>query len=536
MAYNAFGAKHNFVLTHALTGDSLLAQIDKNKINLEVPKKVASTTIRNAYSLSSGTEEQYFELKDTIELQVRREVYEEAAQQLTSNTLNTLSETLPDFVTFNSSLVDQMQWERVADVELSDGTSEAECNLWALVNEFCCNAILPPLVGAQLTESYQLFATDLATFNSQYWALALGLPRLSPIQGLPGAALAQKRLTQNLTRLFRDLTDPPVKHVPDDDESVSGEETDVDVLTPMSKLNDVFTKHDLPIPARASIALQIVHGVVAEVVPLVFWTIVHVYSSSKGSETAAETPLAKIKQETGRWAQAIQPPSIHPSFPAPPELIFSAALKAISSSDFPYLSSCIKETRRLYGCSNAVYRVKQAFTVQEASVRSGETDKWELEADSYIDVGLSQSLINSSPTVFSDPTTYRPDRFLANASGTSSILSQTDKTEPYKTSLVIAIVTGIIQLWELTPAPKKSFFEHMQEAREEAQISAAALSSEGNAAKSSQVRERREKEGKEMKWKLPSAVDGCSIKMPKGDVRVRVRRRDGLPAKAMARR
>lgn len=538
MAYNASGGKHTIVLGETLTKDSLLSQIHENESNLEIPRSITSTTMRNAYGIPNSFEGRYFELESTIEEHVCREIYDEATQQLTSATLNVLSETLPDFVTFNSSIVDQMQWERVADVELTDGTSEAECNFWALVNEFCCNAILPPMIGAQFTESYQLLATDLATFNRRYWALALGLPRLSPVQGLPGAALAQKRLTMNFAKLFRDITSPPVRRVPDDDESMSGEETDADVLTPMTKLNDVFTKHDLPVSARASIALQTVHGVVAEVVPLVFWTLVHIYASptSTGAEAEKSSPLEKIKQETGQWAQAIQPPSIHPSFPAPPEIVYSSGSKGIPSSKFPYLNSCIDEARRLYSTSNATYQVKEPFTISEASVRRGEIDEWEVEAGSYIDIGLSQILINSSPTVFPEPTTYRPDRFLANKPSISSITSPTDKSEPHKTSLIIAIVAGIIQLWEIAPAPKKTFFDHMNEAREEAQIGAAAMTAEEKAAKTTQMKEKREKESNETKWKVPKAVDGSCAKVPKGDIRVRVRRREGLPAKAVVRR
>jgi len=526
------------VLKETLTKDSLLCQVHQNGSNLQVPKRITSTTMRNAYSMPSNFEDHYFELESTIKQQIQVEIYEEVAQQLTSATLNTLSETLPDFVTFNSSIVDQMQWERVADVELTDGTSEAECNFWALVNEFCCNAVLPSIIGAQFTESYQLLATDLASFNRRYWALALGLPRLSPIQGLPGAALAQKRLTMNFAKLFRELTNPPVKRVPDDDESMSGEETDADILTPIAKLNNTFTKHDLPIATRASIALQIIHGVVAEVVPLVFWTLLHVYSSPTSFAAAAEgtTPLEKIKQETGRWAQAIQPPSIHPSFPAPPEIVFSPGAKDISSGDVPHLTSCINEARRLYSTPNAIYQVKQSFSIHEASVRRGETDEWELEAGSYIDVGLSQILVNSSSTIFPESTTYNPYRFLVNPSGTSSVLYPTDKSRPYKTSLIIAIVTGIIQLWEIAPAPKKSFFDHMQEAREEAQIGAQALNAEEKAAKNKEMKEKREKESKETKWKVPQAVDASFVKVPKADIRVRIRRRENLPAKAVVRR
>jgi hypothetical protein len=508
----------------------LLAQISKNESSLEIPRIMKWAVLRNAFGISSNFEAQYYEIESDLSMAIVADVYEEM-QPLISSTLSNLAETLPDFVTFNSSIVDQMQWERVADIELSEGTSEADCNLFALVNEFCCNALLPPIIGSQFTESYQLLASDLASFNQRYWALALGLPRWSPIQGLPGAALAQKRLLHNLTRMFGEITNPPVRRVPDDDESVSGDETDADVFTPITKLNVLFTKHDLPMSARASITLQLIHEIVAEVGPLVFWTLLHVYASSTGPdlEDPKALPIESIRQETKTWAQAIQPPSIHPSFPSPPAIVFDKAFEQVTKGSLPHIRSCINEARRLYVCSALTYRLKSSITLTEPSVHPTSQDTWELNAGSYIDIGVSQSLINSSSTIFPDAKTYKPNRF-TNITATSSISSSGPLSHPFKSALVLSIVTGIVQLWEISPAPKKSFFEHMQEAREEAQIGAAALTGEQKAARSSQVKEKREREGKTGKWVIPTAVDGAVVKVPKGDVRVRIRRREGLPA------
>lgn len=460
-------------------------------------------------------------------------------ESLISASLTALSESLPDFITFNSSIVDQMQWERVSNVELTDGTSEAECDLFILVNEFCCNAILPPVIGAQFTESYQLLATDLAAFNQRFWALALGLPRLSPIQGLPGAALSQKRLRHNFTKLFDDLTNPPVRRAPDDDESVSGEEdTDADAATPLTALNTLFTMHDLPMGVRAAISLQLVHNIVAEVVPVVFWTLIHVYSLSSTQETQGtkDAPLEKIKDETKQWAQAIQPPSIHPSFPAPPEIRFSSGQEALSSNSFPYLRSCINESQRLYNASSSTYLVTKPITLEEKGIaRPGEQEQWELDVGSYIDIGLSQSLINSSPANHLSANSFKPDRFI-NTPAPTSINSPVDPSNQYKSALLVALVAGILQLWEFTPAPRKTIFDHMQEARDEVSIGAEAPSREQKAAKEEAQAEKARKARKEGLWVIPKAVDGAAVKIPKNDVRVRIRRREGLPTSKIVRR
>lgn len=535
VAYNAAGTKHN-----VLFSESLLRQLYNNWHNLEVPDNNQSALLRNAFNLPKAMESHYIELRKEISQTIQTELYTGATREnLIKLSLNILSDSLPDLTTFNSSIVDQMPWERVSNVDLTDGTSEAECDFFILINEFCCNAILPPIMGAQFTESYQLLATNLATFNERYWALALGLPRLSPIQGLPGAALAKKNLLNTLAKMFKDLTNPPTKRVPDDDESVSGEEdTDADTVTPLMKLNELFTKHDLPMRLRASIALHLVHGIVSEVVPLVFWVLVNVYSASQAEDVQSSepTPIQRIRQESKPLAQAVQPPSIHPSFPAPPEIRFGSPAQTINPSTLPYLHSCINEARRLYSCSVDTYKVNQPFVLKEEDIaRKGQEEQWELEASSYIDVGLSRGIINSSPAIHPSPQTFKPDRFV-DTPAPPSIVIPTDEAETYRTALLVSLVAGIVQLWEVAPAPKKSFFEHIQEAGNEASIGAAALTGEQKAAREESNKKKQDGKRKDAKWVFPKTVEGAGVKVPKGDIRVRIRRREGLPASKIVRR
>jgi len=525
IAYRAAGSKHNIILT-----DALLESLYKGQGDLVESSSGKWAIFQNAFNMPNDVKNEIFDFMPTVSATIEQEMVEEEHKEaLIKSSLRILSESLPDFVTFNSSIVDQMQWERVANIELTDGTSEAECDLFMLVNEFCCNALLPPIVGAQFTESYPLLAMDLATFNQKFWALGLGLPRMSPIQGLPGAALAQKRLSKKFAKLFDDLTDPPVRRVPADDESISGEEdTDADTATPFTTLNELFSKHDLSMDVRAAIGLQFVHGIVAEVVPLVFWTILHIYSAStvRDAKDAEDTPLEKIKKETKVWAQAVQPPSIHPSFPAPPEIRYTPAIQTISANSFPLLYSCINEARRLYSCSTSTYMVKKAITLANArTTRPGEQEQWELDVGSYVDVGLSQTLINTSPSHHLSPSKFQPDRFISQKAP-ASIRPPEDTTEPYRSALVASLVAGITQLWDITPAPKKTFLDRIQEAGAEASMGAAALSGEPKAKADGSVTE----EKKTGEWILPQAVDGARVQVPRSDSRVRIRRREHLPS------
>lgn len=532
-AYQAAGAKHVVILTAALLEDFY----KKNKSIVE--HSVSRwAVLRNAYGIPKNFESGYAEAQPEISKVVDAEMFRsQSMENLVAASRRILTETLPDLITFNSSIVDQMQWERVATIELTDGTSEAECDFFILINDFCCNAILGPIAGAQFPESYQLLASDLADFNKHYYALSLGIPRLSPVQGLPTAALAKKRLLQNFTRLFNELTHPKVRRVLDDEESASEEETDADTSTPLATLNTLFTKHSVPIPARASIALDLIHGMVGEVVPLVFWTLVHVHASSTWplAQNEDDTPLEKIKEETKLWAQAIQPPSIHPLFPAPPEISFSSAAQFRKPAPFPLLQSCIDETRRLHGSSVSMYTIDKPAVLDEKSLRPGEQEQWELETGSCIDIGLSRSLINSSSTEFPSPDTFKANRFVQTAPG-PSIESPTDTTREYTNALLISIIAGIIQLWEISPAPKKTFIEKMIEVRDEVHAGAAALDGDGKAKRSDLRAQREGEEKKTGVWVLPKAIDAVSIQVPKTDIRVRIRRREDLPAPKVPRK
>ena len=438
-------------------------------------------------------------------------------EQILSSSLTTLTETLPDLVTFNTSMVDQMQWERVAGIDLTEETVEAECDLFSILNEFFCNAIIPPITGTVFPESYLLLASDLATFNQFFYPLALGLPRLYPLPGLPGAMLAKKRLLKNFERLFNELTNPPQKRVPDDDESLSGEETDADTPTPFTALNELFSKHDVPVQARAAIALHLLHSIYSEVVPLACWTILHIHQLSASAKS--ETLIASILKETKTWAEAVQPPSIHPSFPAPPEIRFLDKSKAISATSFPLLRSCINESRRLYKSSVSTLKLTKPITLTESeSLRPGNPDQWELNAGSYVDIGVSHALMNTSAANFLTPNVYQPDRFV-NTAPPSSVTSPSSPRETLTTGLLLAFVAGTLQLWDISAAPKKTFRDQINE------VSAAAAGEKEPAASREPGT-----------WVVPKAEDGGVVKVPKGDVRVRIRRREGLPERNVVRK
>ncbi|KAF2637853.1 hypothetical protein P280DRAFT_406635 [Massarina eburnea CBS 473.64] len=517
VAYNAAGKKHNIIFS-----PELLEQVLNESGSLEGADINNWTPLQNAFNISNETKNSYLQLLPEFRQTVDEQIFKgQEMEKVLSTSLRLLTGSLPDLITFNTSIVDQMSWERVAGIELTDGTEEAECDLFALINEFFCNAFIAPLTGPQFPESYLLLASDLWSFNQLYYALAAGLPRLLPMGGLPSAMLAKRRLLQNFDRLFRELTDPPKKRVPDDDESLSGDETDAEAPTPFSVLNDLFTKHGIPNRDRTAIALELLHNIFSEVVPVACWTILHIYQASVQAKDGPETLIDSIRQETKLWVEGTQPPSIHPSFPTPPEISFMGTARPVASTSFPQLCSCINEARRLYKASASTLTITKPITITEPiNIRPGVKEQWELEVGSCVDVGISQTLINTSAANFLSPNDYQPDRFV-DSPPPSSVTSPSDPHEPFATALLISLVAGILQLWEIAPAPKKTIFDLWQEASDVAS---------GEKTKAPHVKnEEKTGERKEGKWVVPKAVDGGSFKVPEGEVRVRIKRREGLP-------
>lgn len=505
-----------------------MKQVNEDLSGVDELDTMEWSALRNAFRMPNDTETGYTDLRPKLKEALSDNIFKgENAEKLISASLSILSDSLPDLITFNSSIVDQLPWERVANLELTDGTVEAECDLLTLINEYFCSVIVPPITGAQFPESYELLVSDLSTITESYYALALGLPRLFPRPGLPGAMLAKKRLYQKFVQFFHEL-DSPKKSVPDDDASMSGEETDAETPTPLTRMNEFFSKYDVPLEARAAITIQSLHALVSEVVPLALWTLLHLHTSvaAQPKTNKADTLIDEIRKETQIWALATQPPSIHPAFPAPPAISFAGLPRLISPTSFPHLRSAINEARRLYKAPITTLKVNKPVTLTDTeSIRPGTQEKWQLDAGSYIAIGLSQTLINTSAAHFIAPKEYRPDRF-HNTAPTPSVTSPSDPRESFTTSLLIAFVAGVLQLWDIAPAPKKSFMDHMQEAQAAAMgpVDGQAAPVEPSGAQ------------KVGQWVVPRAVDGAGVKIPRGDVRVRIRRREGLPGQRMLRK
>ncbi|KAF2811197.1 uncharacterized protein BDZ99DRAFT_297668 [Mytilinidion resinicola] len=392
-------------------------------------------------------------------------------QELTKESMGSLQYTLPDLTTFNSSIVDQMPWERVSDLDiLEDVEDTIETNLLSLINEFLSPVALNPITGSTLPESNQLLFIDLSTFSTYFYALATGLPRFFPLRGLTPAYLSRNRLLQALT----------IHHESFSSASASTD-ADAEAPTPLSQLDAIMSTHNFPHPARASATLGFLNQLVSSTVPLAFWTLLRIHAHD------STTLLPELLAETKDYAKATQPPPIHPSFPSPTNLTFSTTL----ASKCPLLTSCVLETLRLYATPSSSKLVTKNLSISEAAedvVAGGAPTTWLLKAGDIVDIGASAWLRNTDPRLHLDPKTWKPERFVNSSTTLDEAIGNLvvdEEVMQWAVELVAAFVAGFIQLWVLEP-----------------------------------------KGGKEKKWKMPGEKAGSVMAVPRGDIRVRIRKRE----------
>ena len=118
---------------------------------------------------------------------------------MVTQTSKKIREKIVDLVTFTTSPVDQMLWERTSIVEVkfdAKGEQVVEASLLPLIREFCAHVANPTIMGANFLTNFPNIFEELWTFDRGFLFLGAGLPRWFPILSLTRAHIARKRLLE----------------------------------------------------------------------------------------------------------------------------------------------------------------------------------------------------------------------------------------------------------------------------------------------------------------------------------------------------
>lgn len=489
-ALKLFGTTHNIIYSPGLTS-ALLNQKASKADSEDVSKRVTYHVFGFPQKEAKQLDEAYDELKDCYKY-LQTEPY---LGELVSQTAHRLKENVTNLVTFASSPVDQMLWERTSNVQVyrsADGDDCVEASLLPLIRDFVAHTAAPTLIGSNFLAAFPGFFDDLWTVDRAFLLLATGLPRWIPIPSLTRAHIARKRILDNLQTFHQALEDQATGLDPGADWQ------DLEEVGSLIRARlPIYRNHSLSLRARAALEHSLLWAANANSNLLIFWLLNRLYASP--------SLLALIRAEIAPYIHAAQPAQNF-LIPEPPRWVTFDIEKLCTKC--PLLKSCYIECLRLDTSAVSLKIVKQDLLLQPHNIKTPNNSKadqqaYHIAAPSY--AHAAHALHATDPTYFPEPETFKADRHISpptSASPSQPRTAEMGSHRPYGggNSMckgrafayreVMMFTAAIVSVWDLEAV------------------------GHGDG--------REEEEGK---WKLPQKRKGTGVFGANGDLRVRVRRR-----------
>jgi hypothetical protein len=370
-------------------------------------------------------------------------------------------------VSFSSDVEHMARWElsagiKVIQPEASGNPGKVEANMQSLFRDFGACMSIPIIYGQDLLDRNPQILDDFWIFDNELFPLLMvGVPSWAPFKMMQDGLKARARIIDSLEGIFRRVEQERKGEPIDFGADIS------DVSTMLRERNSIYTRDGWTFPERAAADLGTFWGLNANAQPVLFWFLLYVYS----------TPglVERIREEIS--------PYINLSEGDRPEIL---------SMDFPSLfrkcqlfKACIFETYRLVNEPTSIRYVTQPVSVNDGNL------KHDLKQGTYVSVPLA--LRNKDPSLYEDPDTFVPDRFLEIDPETGKSTAKYGKLKPWGIGAamckgrtfaekeIVSLGSAVISLWDISPADGE--------------------------------------------WKLPAMIPGTGVKKPVQDIRVVIQRR-----------
>jgi cytochrome P450 len=248
----------------------------------------------------------------------------------------------------------KLKWQERAGVVIH-GPGEYEASFFPLIRHFVADMVLPSLYGTAFMQNYPDIATDLFAFDANFHLFLMGLPTWMPLPGLRESAAARDRVKSAMADFHNALVAASREEAGAGSSDVRWDNLD-DVSSVMKNRVQLWEQAVGELSNKeACIAshafLLWVTLINANVI--VFWLLFHVYQDS--------SLLAAIREEVS--------PLVHVrEFPSSPERSTIKLNSPEIRSRTPLLQSAFFETMRLYTQSNSFKNVKADFAVTESEI------------------------------------------------------------------------------------------------------------------------------------------------------------------------
>ncbi|KAM0721569.1 hypothetical protein Q7P37_002494 [Cladosporium fusiforme] len=365
-------------------------------------------------------------------------------RDMTARTAQIAKETIASFVTGSQSLVDQMMWERTAEVEIkTDGKGDkvVEIDLMELTRDWCANAANPSIIGSDFGNNFPDYYRDIWTLDKGFLLLATGLPRWIPIPSLTRAHIARRNLLNKILK-FEVAMDKWAAG-----ENPGPEWRDLEDVGPVVKGRvHIYREVGMSMNSRASLELALLWAANANSNALVFWMLERIYSD--------KTLLAMLRKEIEPYVRAVQPKQqfVIPDAPRLEKFDVDGLF-----ANCPLLKSCYIECLRLDAASWSLKIAQQDFVL---SSKEQEVHNYLLQKGEFVHV--AHDLHNTDPNAFENPEVFKADRHVRyDEDGKGS--AEMGKMRPFggghsmckgrafAFKEIMLFTAAIISMWEIDP-------------------------------------------------------------------------------------
>lgn len=329
--------------------------------------------------------------------------------ELVDKTVQNVKVAIADLVTFNTYLSDQMEWERLADVDIvetASGERVVEADLMDLTKNFVAKTANPALFGGDLDKNFDDISQLIWDFDAAFVLLAMGLPSWIPWPKFQRARTARRRMLSYL----EEYHDAMEKHCKGEDPGLRWQDLD-SASTVVKERTKVFRRQNIPIRARASCDFGLIWAMNANANPLTFWLLYEIYRD--------EVLLHQIREEIAPYVKAVQPKNEFSLGVWVPPRIDELDVEALITR-CPLLKSAYVETLRLYTGVWSIKWLKEGTVLKNTA--KGD-DGYVLQKGTY--AHAPHEVHQLDPRYFPDPEEWHGARHVKESVGEDGKLTRT---------------------------------------------------------------------------------------------------------------
>ncbi|KAL4973200.1 RNA12 protein-domain-containing protein [Aspergillus desertorum] len=450
------GAKHNVVMSPSMIKSVLTFRgVTTAPLIQHISKKIVGD--RGIFEQLSPSDRQVF-----VHNIPNQFMHEPSLSQTSTAAARFIEREIPNLVTFSAAPIDQMLWERPADVTVIEGTGRQVCEVdfFALIRHFVGTVTTTSLFGQAILDTFPTLLQDVWSVDDQFAALSMGPPRyLTP--GISAAYIARDRLLDALTIFHQALL------LWDEGKDLGMEFRDLrdleDVSEPIKNRARMAKDLGLSPQASAPAHLALLWAMNGNSPNIVFYHLLHIYANP--------TLLDDVRKEIAHFVNVSRPSREETGFPileAPrlsidiDRLCDSCELLKASFYETLRLDSAGLSFRQLTADLNITETEEEATLAGRSTPQTYSLEKGEL-------VIIPHGVVHSDPTQFSKPDQFDPLRFIKTDPQTGQKRAKFELMTPFGGGMpackgrafaekkILALSAAIISLWQITPAEGKEF-------------------------------------------------------------------------------